>query len=285
MSTSSLPLPEPFFLAGTAGRVFCLHLPAVGACKGGLLYLPPFAEEMNRCRATVAAQARALSRLGYACLLVDPLGTGDSDGDLADADWATWRADALAAADWLTERCGAPPILWGLRLGALLAADLANHAPDRFRRLLLWQPVADGRLFLTQYLRLRIASLMDRGLPAETTDGIRAALQAGESVEVAGYRLGGRLCADIDTVKIADMAGLSGHDIDWFELVAEAGQPMTPASRKLIDKLTAQGCAVTTRAFTGPPVWQLHKRDELPELLAATTARFAGTDTTSRETT
>jgi alpha-beta hydrolase superfamily lysophospholipase len=52
--------------------------------------------------------------------------------------------------------------LWGLRLGALLALDaapLCDPAPAGF---VLWQPVVSGEQFLTQFLRLRVASAMPR---------------------------------------------------------------------------------------------------------------------------
>ena len=271
------PLPEPFFLQGAAGPVFALYLPASGQIRQALVYLPPFAEEMNRCRATAAQQARALSQQGIACLLLDPFGTGDSSGNLDQATWDIWVQDTLTAADWLAQRTQVPVGLWGFRLGALLAADAANRAPGRFNRLLLWQPVQDGKLFFTQYLRLRVAFLMDRNLPPETTDDMRAAMAAGQTLEVAGYPIAGPLARDLDGVKLAQLTQLTDLSVDWFEQVSEADKPLTPASQKGIKHLTEQGCEVTTTPFTGPPIWQLHKRDDVPELVRLTSARMQET--------
>lgn len=268
------PQPEPLFLQGAAGPVFALYLPAVERARQAFIYLPPFAEEMNRCRATVAKQARALNQQGIACLLLDPFGTGDSSGNLDQATWDIWAQDTLTAADWLAQRTQAPIGLWGCRLGALLAADVANRAPGRFNRLLLWQPVQDGKLYLTQYLRLRVASLMDRNLPPETTEGMRAALAAGQTLEVAGYPIAGPLARGLDDTKLAQCTQLAGLAVDWFEQVAEADKPLTPASQKGIKQLTEQGCTVNPIAFTGPPIWQLHKRDDVPELIRLTSARM-----------
>ena len=263
--------PEPTFVDGPAGRIFALYFPPQGEMLETLVYLPPFAEEMNRCRATVARQAFQLSALGCAVLLVDPFGTGDSEGELTDASWETWLGDVAAAIDWAADRALSDIVLWGFRTGALLAADVASRQSERIKRLMFWQPVLDGKLFVTQTLRSRVAFLMDRALPAETTDGMREALASGQQLEVAGYLLSGRLVADLDQKKLTAM-GLTNIAIDWFELVAEAGRPLTPASRMAIAKLTEAGCNVNEMPYIGPPIWQLHKRDDVPDLVESTTA-------------
>src|SRR3546814_18352731 len=111
---------------------------------------------MNRSRRMAALQARALAALGIDVLLLDLFGTGDSAGDFRDARWEIWREDAMAAVAWLGARCGGRVGLWGLRLGTLLAAEVA--AEMQAPRLLLWQPVLSGERHLTQFLRLRVAA-------------------------------------------------------------------------------------------------------------------------------
>ncbi len=264
----------PQFIFSAAGEVFTLYFPAHGSVRGALLYLPPLAEEMNRCRALVAAQARALAASGHAVLLLDFYGTGDSAGELKDATWEIWHADLDAAADWLRQATGLPPILWGCRLGALLAAEASSRAPERYPHLLFWQPVADGSLYLTQFLRLRVAALMDKGLPAETTDGMRARFAAGECVAVSGYELPAALACAIDRTRLGELA-LAHARIDWMENVPEPGKPLPPGSRKLIDALRDGGARIAVHPFCAPPIWQLHERDHAPDLLDKTRALFA----------
>ena len=93
--------PQPFFLAGAAGPLFCLQLaPAPGMTpRGALLYLPPFAEEANRSRRMAVLQARRLAARGWPVLLLDPFGTGDSAGAFHEARWELWLDDAARAAD------------------------------------------------------------------------------------------------------------------------------------------------------------------------------------------
>ncbi|MFN3884534.1 MAG: hypothetical protein ACK4Q4_07240 [Rhodocyclaceae bacterium] len=45
---------EAFFLPVADGNRFCLHHPPAGAARGALIYLPPFAEEMNKSRRMAA---------------------------------------------------------------------------------------------------------------------------------------------------------------------------------------------------------------------------------------
>ena len=80
---------ESFFLPideGRNGQRFCLFHRAHGdVTKGSILYIHPFAEEMNKSRRMAALQARALAKAGYAVLQLDLLGCGDSSGDFGDA--------------------------------------------------------------------------------------------------------------------------------------------------------------------------------------------------------
>ena len=264
----------PRFLNSSSGQVFTLYFEPCKPMRGAIVYLPPLAEEMNRCRTLVAAQARAFSHSGYACLLLDYFGTGDSAGELADADWGIWHADVLTAAQWLEQTTGMPVTLWGCRLGALLAADIASQNPDRFRRLVFWQPVADGKMYITQFLRLRVASLMDQGLPPETTDQMRSQLASGQSIAVSGYTIPAGIANEVDKIRITDLAGLERCHIDWLENVPEAGKPLPLASQKVIDTLLARGTQVEIHLFSAPPIWQLHNRDEAPDMLEKTTALF-----------
>ncbi len=264
----------PFFLPSAAGKVFALYFPAREQARGALLYLPPLTEEMNRCRSLVSAQARALSKLGYAVLLMDYFGTGDSEGELKNATWEIWRQDVEAAAAWLEQQTGLPVTLWGCRLGALLATEAASHSPEHFNQLLLWQPVIDGKLFLTQFLRLRVAALMDQGLPAETTDQMRAQFASGGSVIISGYELPAALANAIDAIRMVNL-NLAHTRIDWLENIAEPGRPITPGSQKAVSVLQGQGAQVNIRPFTAPPIWQLHERDDAPALIAETCALFS----------
>ena len=90
----AVPPPRPLLLPGAQGPLCAWYYsPAPGlAPRGDVLVLPAFAEEMNRCRAMVALQARAWSAQGVGTLVVDGFGTGDSAGEFADATWPAGAA-------------------------------------------------------------------------------------------------------------------------------------------------------------------------------------------------
>ena len=257
---------KPVFLTPNGHRLFALQIVPTGETSGAVLYLPPFAEEMNRCRSHVVAQARAMAERGLHCLILDPFGTGESEGEIIDARWELWLDDARAAAHWLAQETGFAPTVWGVRTGALLAAELAtSEGAPALERLLFWQPVLDGKLFLNQLLRLRLAAQMFNHTEKETTDQLRTRLSAGEVIEVAGYPLGGAMADSLATRKMSDFTALSKTRIAWVEVVTKPGQALALPSRKLIDTLTEAGGRIDVQSVACPMIWQLHERADAPE--------------------
>lgn len=258
------------FVDGGGHRLFGLHIVPTGPVRAAALYVPPFAEEMNRCRSHAAAQARALAAQGVHCLLIDLFGTGESDGAFEQAGWDSWHADVAAAALHLQAQSGHAPVLWGARTGALLAARVASQGATPVAGLLLWQPVLDGATFLNQTLRLRIASQMVNEAERETTEQIRARLQQGETLEVAGYPLTAGLAEGLAASRLADFAPAPGTRVGWLEMVARPEQPMAVPSRRLLEQWRAGGVRVVDTTVACPLIWQLHERADAPELDAAT---------------
>jgi exosortase A-associated hydrolase 2 len=268
---------RPELIAGPSGPLFAVYYaPREGAPSNGtVLYCPPFAEEMNRSRRMAALQARALAAAGFGTLVLDFFGTGDSAGDFRDASLSRWLGDVMAAADWLAARSGKTPLLWGLRLGALIAVAAAARQPGRFKRLLLWQPVTDGKVMLTQFLRVRVAATMADGGAGEKVEHLRARFAAGESVEVAGYELAAALAQEIDGLRMDALVLAGDTSIDWFEVAAEASDRLLPGSQRLVEQWQKSGHATSAAVIVGDPFWSLQEITLAPGLIAATTAALA----------
>lgn len=265
------------FLDGTAGRLFAVHHAAAPLCRQrfGLVYLPAFAEEMNRSRRMAALQARRLAALGVDVLLLDPFGTGDSGGDFAEARWETWREDATAAMAWLGARCDGQVGLWGLRVGALLAAEVAADAALRPGRLLLWQPVISGDRFLTQFLRLRVAAGMAGSAGKESASGLRARLQQGEALEIAGYELAPALAEAIAGRDLGSLLEpLAGLPVDLLEVAGGDAPAIGSATQRLLETSSSQGRCVRAHAVSGEHFWSLQEITLAPALLDATEDLF-----------
>lgn len=262
---------QPVYRTCNGRRLFSLDVVPTGRSAGLLLYLPPYAEEMNRCRCHVMATARQLAVAGWRTTVLDHFGTGESDGLTTESDWEIWVADAVACAQDLCRQHNLPLTLWGMRTGALLAAEVASRAHGvSAARLLLWQPVADGKVFLNQYLRLRIASQMVHGGDRETSAMLMQRLAAGEDLEVAGYPLAHRVADGLVKRRLQDFALDGAARIDWLEVASQPGQALPPGSQRVVDALAARGLSVDTGVVEAPQFWQLAGDHPAPALVEAT---------------
>lgn len=221
-----------------------------------------------------ALQARAFAASGIDTLLLDLFGTGDSEGDFRQARLPLWLGDIAAAADWLEAQGSTTPCLWGLRLGALLACAAAATQRDRFKQLLLWQPVADAKLMLTQFLRIRVAAAMAEGGATEKTEELRAQLAAGASVEVAGYELSSELAQALDGLRLDTLSLASDMKVDWLDVGTEPSDRLSPAGERVAETWRKAGIRLSTATVSGDPFWTLQEIALAPELLTATTRLF-----------
>lgn len=261
---------HPFMLEGSRGALCAFYTPPQDgvAARGDLLVVPAFAEEMNRCRAMVSRQARLWAAQGVGTLVLDPFGTGDSDGEFVDATWAQWRDDLRRGIDWLDSHGGGCRALLGLRLGAVMAAELARGCVG-VQRLLLWQPVLSGKTHLTQFLRVRIAAELNQPDRVKSTDELRRMFAAGQAVEVSGYEIGPALAADLDAAAFDASDGPAHLEVDWFEVVPDGAPTLAPASQKVVDTLRQGGAVVRAQAVAGAAFWHVHERVLAPSLLDA----------------
>ncbi len=268
----------PFFLESGPGRMFCsLRMPA-GPIAGrpGLVFLPPFAEEMNKSRHVIAQFAQRLADAGVTTLLPDLYGTGDSDGDFADADWTTWRRNVVDAGQWLVDSGCGPLFLGGLRLGATLALDVRPAMPEQPRSLILWQPIPTGRAALTQFLRLRAAASLAGGGERETVSRLRERLAGGEAVEVAGYTLSPALYAAIEALDLAERPPAREVGVDWLEVASSAAGEPSAAAERLAAAWAERGIDVIPETVAGESFWATQELAEAPDLVAASVARIRG---------
>lgn len=276
MTTDSSVHTLPFFLPGSTGRLFALYFPPSQnrALSRAVLYFAPFAEEMNKTRRMASLQARALANLGFATLLIDPFGTADSEGNFADARWEIWRDDLQRAAQWLYQQGATRLTFWGLRLGALMAVELAV-ALGQIERLILWQPVMRGDVFMTQFLRLHLAADMAGGAGRLTTRDLRASLNAGSMLEIAGYMLTPEMVAAMDGSSLHDADVAKMPRIDWIELVADSEQPISALGQQLLDRWRTAGVKAVSHTVAGEPFWSTPEITVVPALLDVTTRLFA----------
>lgn len=289
MSDLSNVTPRPFLLQGERGALHAIYFPPVGTPHpaGDVLVVPPFAEEMNRCRAMVALQARAWAQIGIGTLVLDPFGTGDSAGEFQDATWGQWQADLRLGLAWLRAQGQGCATMLGIRLGAVMASQLAAE-DEHITRLLLWQPVLSGKTYYTQFLRIRIAAEMNLPDRVKTTNELRQRSSQGEAIEVSGYRIGPPLAAVLDQVAFDESPLTRAHNpvsVDWFEVLGAADGTVAPATQQAADKWRGQGARVGMSTVVGPAFWQVHERELAPDLITACAEQARGWPASARMTT
>ena len=261
---------NPFFLDAPNGRRFCIHAPARGPARGVVLYVHPFAEEMNRSRRMASLTARALGDAGYEVLLMDLEGCGDSAGDFADATWAGWIDDVLAGAAWLGKRGCGPLWIWTLRVGSLLAAGALARGVSA-AGLLLVQPVFAGELALRQFLRLKLgASLLGGGERADV-DGLLRDLAGGTPVEVGGYSLGPGLARGLGAAGLT-LPEIGALRIACIELSTGRAGELSPVLSSHVSQWRAAGHAVRATSVDAAPFWQTAESTISPALVDACVA-------------
>jgi exosortase A-associated hydrolase 2 len=255
-----------FFLEGRTGNSFCLTVQPSTAARGGVLYVHPFAEEMNKARRMAALAAAAYAADGWMVLQPDLLGCGDSADDFGAATWDAWLGNLDAAWTWLRARCDGPLVLWGLRAGALLIADWLAAAGGA-APLLLWQPVTSGRQHLTQFLRLKAAGDMLTESDAATTMALaRGELEAGRSVEVAGYRVSPQLARGLQACNLRLAAGYPAP-VTVLEVAPAGRDQPSPAIGALTEQWRSQGTPVTAEVVAGAAFWQSVEIETAPALV------------------
>lgn len=256
---------------------FCLWHPPMGPPAALVVYVHPFAEEMNKSRRMAALQSRALADAACAVLQMDLLGCGDSAGDFGNATWDAWVDDVLAAHQlardlharaWPGASC--PPVwLWGLRAGCLLASAAAARMAEPCN-FMFWQATPSGKSVLQQFLRLKVAATLGQADSRGVSEQLRSDLVAQRHVEVAGYRLAPRLALGLERAAL-DPPALPGQVL-WLETTLREEAVLVPASRAAVARWRAAGQRVQELVVAGPSFWSTVEIEDAPALVAASTS-------------
>jgi pimeloyl-ACP methyl ester carboxylesterase len=154
--------PEPLF--GTYHPAEFQRTPS-----RGVLLCNPFGEEAIRAHRIFRVLAARLAREGIHVLRFDYFGTGDSSGESPEGTPGRWQKDVRSAHDELVRRSNASQVVWvGLRYGANLALA-ASARPVKLARLILWDPLLNGREYLTELAESHAAYMrweLERWQPA-----------------------------------------------------------------------------------------------------------------------
>jgi hypothetical protein len=129
--------------------------------------------------------------------------------------------------------------------------------------------------FLTQFLRLQVASMMiaEGAAPANTRE-LREQMERGHVLEIAGYELAPELALAIERLQIVELVPPAAP-VHWFEVATEAGRALSPAACAVETAWVTRGAEVNTHVIVGEPFWSTIEIAECPELVAETTRMIA----------
>lgn len=227
---------RPIFFGNPERRLFgVFHPPAkVAPARAAVLLCKPFGQEAINAHRVFRVLAERLARNGHPVLRFDYFGTGDSDGDDTDVSLDSWRRDIDFATMHLRELTSDSAITWlGLRLGATAAWFAAAQSIRAPKRLLLWDPICDGRHYLAALRRGHAEAVRAAlNLPSQ------AAQSATDVIEAIGFAIAPAFASELDalacdalpslpaqirTVVIAEAAGQTGTQ---QRLVGAGGTPL-----------------------------------------------------------
>jgi uncharacterized protein len=222
-----------FFFGTGSRRLFGIYAPAQPTEPArpvrAVLLCYPWGPEYQYAHRSMRHLAKLLSAAGMHALRFDYYGTGDSAGEASEAGLTDWIGDIETAIEELQDTTGETRVsLVGLRLGAMLAAQVAAQRPQQIERLVLWDPIIDGRAYLHE-----IAPDPVQPSTAVATHGQR---------EVAGFALTERLTQELQTANLA--ASLADFTAQVLVLVSKAAA------------LDRHSCSLpAVEEIDSPPVW------------------------------
>lgn len=213
------------FIDGGAGRILVVNHRPEAIAEHAVLVIPAFAEEMNKSRRLVWETGVALRERGLWTLVPDLFGTGDSEGDFADARWDIWVDDVCRTVQWARANGAVKISVLAVRFGMALFAAATERMNETFDRAVAWQPVVSGADVLRPLVRMKVMSQRMAGGPAVSADAmLRELLDGDQPLELGGYLLSPALAKSISAVRSVEPAGAPAGVAFEFEPATGARQ-------------------------------------------------------------
>ncbi len=243
---------EIFYFGSDSCRKFgVLHRPE-SQPHTGLVFCPPYGEEMVASYSHFTRWAKELAREGFAVLRYHPCGTGESDGEAGEFTVESAVKDAVEALACFREHVGLERIgFFGLRFGGLVAVQAALKTQPDF--LVLWSPVTQPRQYCRELLRLLLTKELVHQQAEHvrvTTKGLVEALEAGRPVDIMGYEMSPDFYRQM-TANPPWPDSPPARDVLWLSRPRER-DPMVA----LAERWKTNGNGIEFQSFDGPAFWE-----------------------------
>ncbi len=212
--------PIPLRFGPPERQLFGIFHPPTGetARAESVVVCNPFGQEAIRAHRLLRIVGERLARAGFPVLRFDFFGTGDSGGADDSGTLALWSEDVLRA-DLEVRRLSAHPrCAWfGLRLGATVAAVASSRARMAPSRILMWDPILDGKAYLEELFRAQREHLSAAGLTGACD------FQGGGATEVLGFPIPAALRREIEAIDGASL--IESSRAQRLAVIASEGYP------------------------------------------------------------
>ena len=235
-----------------------------------VVILPPFAEEMNKCRHLISNVMRQLAAAGVSSFLLDNYGTGDSEGDLDTATLQLWREDLTALINDISLQGYSDISFVAIRFGALQLFDLLYNAqlPLPVASVVLWQPYFDIAKFWQQFVRIKVAEAMALGEKTSQKQ-LEQQLNEGQLLEIAGYPISPAFYHSLLSANTTFPPMLKAKPMCWLE-TSQLDNIAVPVE-KMRQQLSEQ-CTLSFEQIKDEPYWQTTELAEAQALISHTLA-------------
>lgn len=221
----------------------CSSVPRPGRSRSSAaLICQPVGHEYINCHRALRQLATRLANAGFPALRFDYLGCGDSRGDSTQGRVSEWMENLVAAISEIRRQTNSARVcLIGLRLGASLALLAAARRND-IAGLVLWDPVINGRDYLTELISLNRRLLRFRPKPTRHR-------QPEWPKDVIGFPLTHELYDDIEQIDLLKIRAKPSGSIFMID------SQNSPYQSDLTDTLGRWGASVTHQHINAPPIW------------------------------
>ena len=225
-------------------RLFgCFNTPrSAGSRPVAVVICQPIGHEYVNSHRALRQLALRLGGIGFPVLRFDYFGCGDSEGDAEEGRLAEWIENLSEAISEISRRTNASHLcLIGLRLGASLALLTAAGRND-IQSLVLWDPIVNGRKYVSELISLNREQLRFRPKPKK---GRRTEWPK----DIIGFPITSELNNEINGI---DLLTIRKKPADNVLIVDGENHPDGPDLKRVLESLRA---SVVLQHIEAPLTW------------------------------
>ena len=236
---------NPFFFGDPEKSLFGIyHPPSSDRSRHcGIVICHPIGHEYILGYRALRQLSSQLARAGFAVLRFDYYGCGDSAGDAYGGSITRWTSNIEVAIEEIRCRGALSKIcLVGARLGAALSLLIGSRHPD-LEALVLWDPVVDGKNYMTR-LAVQHQEWLNKGTAPTPLSQLSE-----QTLEVLGFPISPALKQSIEQIDLKSV----GRPLVKHVLTLESDKSFS--GNQLHDHLAAVGTDSEYQYIPTPRAW------------------------------